>query len=858
MADWVPESGGPTRRPRRSSNRRSHPFLRPEGGNPERGQQVQDIRDQYGTSADPREDGPSTSGFWHFMRGVFGGEDENPVVMHRPGRDFQPPPGEDSSDEDDEEDPRQFASWGDMLLYGDQYEAEGDSDDQEEADNNITDDDTSDMDGISDDEEEDDNEIDMVGYGEEDNYPNLRGDEEASLAIDSDDPIPSGDGGEEDVDSEDLPADRDRLTSLLRYLESGILGTSSRRLIERTAREVYMDQFQPGGRGAEVESGISDRLNRLVRGGISDLQFRGPFLEEEDDPNAETGEWRRLVPITVTLTPSWELVIRDHGRRRRTLNPETIFYEDVEGLRRLRVPSVLADRLTREAFIEKMNVLFMFRDLSESDNYNEEQIWTTMPSLHGFAQGCWFEADIAYPPGGMYTTPTSEVRGIWRRTIRQGIVLQHRLCLGNFIRAVTINDLHHRSAINFLLDACIRSCINCHMMGRLIHNAYNQLEGQEAPIGSLAWMVGRTAIRPLPTPCTQYFPLKEFFGAPRGSRNSIYRSSFGALLYWSELRLAIGDPGNINIRYAGYHIQTAEVYLLSRGTSKNPGYTREELDGMETILSLGTLMLEVAVQWMYVATARILSEHPNIKAYRSVRSTVFASGVPLGSVKLADAEYDLLRRPEVSVARDTTALGQALFLAYYTTRTALTALIRDYAVASMLGHERTAMSAYLGIVLLIQRLGGHLNLILLTLAGAAIHGGRRVPIHQATLPRYTMIADILAPLLQQQTLTGFWKTRDILCHQLGLVPMPGPPTQGKQVVINLAMPSEDLEGLTPQGAIQSNTALGDIQVDLADTLQHYHRMILGEMSSDQLGRQGLERMRGGASRRRGRRGINHV
>ncbi|QBN85166.1 tegument protein VP13/14-like protein [Phocid alphaherpesvirus 1] len=829
----------PMRRPRRSQDRRSHPFSRPE----QRGNRlnIQDSDDDNQPSTSSGASG--ASGFWGFFRNIFNDDDHEPVRPRRPRRDFQPPPNESSSEEDEDELNQQMNEEEERMYEG-QFEVGGDSDmEDEDIDQELE---------LESESESEDREHDMENQvylyersgsdSDSDVHRNFRSQVERVTE----------EYEENDSENEEL-FEGDYLTPLLRYMESGVKEMFPK-IMEKAAIEVYKDRFRTGTRGDNKKYILPKRLTRLLKNGVNDIEFTGSFDEEEENPNFNMEEWRNVTPTTFVVNPSWDMFVSEYANEMHIINPEDVQFDESECIHRLRIPTILKSVITPEQFLEKLDyILVALRKISDDDALADQASWKNIQSLHGFEQSSWFQTDPEYSRGGMYTTEAPGVRSIWRRALRQGLALQLKMCIYSFSRSKNTYNLFHYSAVNFLLDAAIRSCINCHVFTRVLFNDYKRLQGHEAPIGSLAWLYERALIQPIPSQCAKLFTLSSFFGPAENPKSVIYRNYFGALCYWSNLRLSLGDPVNVNTKYATFHLQTAEIYLFSRATSKNPIFTNEEIQCIEAIFSLGTVMLEAAINWLYLATAHILSDKPKSVIFKRLRSTLFTSNLPLGSRQLSDSEYFILRKPEVVVARDTTALGQAITLGYSATRSALTMLMKDYAILSGLeDREKTIKCVYLGVTAIIQRLAGHLNLLLLNLSGAAIYGGQRVLIHESTLPRYILLMDILSPLINQTTLVDFWKMRDEVCEMIGLVPMPGQPTQGKKVVIDLALPSDDLNDLAPNTSIDSVNPIGINMVDLAKSIRQHHQTIIGE-DHDKLGEQALQRMRGGAPKKSGRR-----
>ncbi|QQL08725.1 tegument protein VP13/14 [Canid alphaherpesvirus 1] len=804
----------PIRRPRRSQTRRSHPFYRPEE------RDVQDFDDnQPSTSGVSRP-----SGFWDFFRNIFN-DDHEQIRPRRPRRDFQPPPNESSSDE---EESIQLDEEGAQMYEG-EFEVDSEMEDED----------------LNQDSMEDRDQENLFESNESDHESDREADRIFSEQVER----VSEEYEENDSETDDL-FEGDYLTPLLRFMESGVRGMAPE-IVENAAIEVYKDRFRVGTKGDKTKYNLPNRLLRLLKNGVHDITFYGSF-DEEDDPNFNMGEWVNITPTTFVVSPSWDIFVSEYINETNVINPEEIEFNEGDCIHRMRLPIVLKNIVTPEQFLEKFDyMLVALRKISMEDVFADQVSWQKITSLHGFQQFSWFLHNQEYSKGGMYATEAPGVRCIWRRALRQGLALQLQICVAGLTRSKNIYNLFHYSAVNFLLEAAIRSSLNCHLFTRIMFYDYKRLRGAEPPSGSLAMLYEQSIIQPIPSQCAKLFSLSQFYGPADTSKSAIYRNNFGALSYWSDLRLSLGDPVNVNAKYATFHLQTSEVYLFSRANSQNPSFTTEELQCIEAIFSLGTVMLEAAVHWLYLATAHILSDNPKSIIFRKIRSTLFTTHLPLGSRQLSDSEYFILRKPEVVVGRDNTALGQAITLGYSAVRSTLTMLMKDYAILSSLeDKEKTMTCTYLGMTLIIQRLAGHLNLLLLNLAGAAIYGGRKVLIHESTLPRYVLLMDILSPLINQITLVEFWEMRNEVYKMMSLIPMPGPPSQGKKVVLELAIPSEDLDNLTPDTFMNPTNPIGNNMVDLAMSLKSYHQTIIGENHHEELGKKGIQRMRGGVPKKK--------
>ncbi|QPI70123.1 tegument protein VP13/14 [Equid herpesvirus 6] len=868
-------AGAPIRRPRRSAEGRSHPFRAPRLS-------YRDGLSGRGAAA-PRESpsplrpAPGPGGprrgttFWGYLRRVLS-DDAAPAAPgerpRRPRRDFCPPHGEDSSEEEEEEAPPAPLDEEEALMYAGQYSPGGSSDEDEGA-----------------------------GVGRWPRAASRRGlyggASPAAWLDDESPPEPSGarpettpgvarehdvdfDEGEDDDEEEEDGEDdggrgggdeggsevagrarpgRTWLDTYIRQMEAAEEGSSGMaRVMARAARKLYDEQFQPGGRGYPQPAGPSRRLQRLTRDGMWDgdtVIVTGGFMRMDPDPNSHYGSISRLLTAPVAMNPSWAEAVENH----RASFPIEADYDGYALFKSgLRPPSVLEGRIDTLAFYGVVPAVYAFIDIDPDDAYDEQLAWDRTSALHGHAQTSWLLASSDYSQGGMYVSPTQEPRGVWRRALKQAMALQLRMCVGGLAEYLRRHEeVRSRVGVEFLLDAAIRTARNCHLARPARLFAWKRRDAPPArrPAGPLVAAARATALRPLPAEVSAALAQREFDVGARGPLSAVFRAFYGPLVYWAALRRALRDPATINCRYVGFHAQTAEIYLLARAHTASPGYTAEELVVMEVTLTLGALMLEVALHWLHVATAHLLAENDALKAFRRVRASLPYARAPLGSVGLLNAEFKTLSRPDVMVARDETALGQALLLGYFSARTALTACMRDYAGESVDGFKETRVSVYLGVALTLQRWAGHLNLLLNCLSGAAIHGGRRVAIHEQTLPRYSLMADVMAPLLRQHSLADFWRGRDDLLRGMDVVPMPGPPTQGKRVVLELPLPAEELHALTPAAPVGDDDRIGNL-VDLAEQLQEYRETILGDGAP--AAARGLARVRGGVPARRGGRG----
>ncbi|AIL02930.1 tegument protein VP13/14 [Equid alphaherpesvirus 3] len=865
----------PIRRPRRSVEGRSHPFRAPRLSYRDglSGQSAVAPREPSSPPGPPPGAGgrPGGGTFWGYLRQVLSDEATPaapPTRPRGPRLDFHPPPGEDSSEEEEEAPAPVPLDEEDELMYAEQYSPAGSSDEEGEtraehwpraparrgsyggqlSAERMDEDSPPGPSG---------GRVAMELSAAREHNAGLDGDEDDSEEEeDGDDEEEENGAGEEGFGAASGPRpSRPWLDTYIRQMEAAEEQSSSMaRVMARAARKLYDEQFQPGGSGYEQRERPSRRVQRLTRDGMWEgdtVIVTGGFMRMDPDPNSHYGAISRLLTAPVAMNPSWEEAVENH----RASFPIEADYDGYALFKSgLRPPSVLSGRMDTLAFYGVVPALYAFIDIDPDDAYDEQLAWDRTPALHGHPQVSWLVASGDYSQGGMYVTPTQEPRGVWRRALKQAMALQLRMCVGGLAEYLRKHEeVQSRAGVEFLLDAAIRTARNCHVASRLLLFAWKRRNAppEHRPARSLVAAARTTLLRPLPAEVSELLAQREFDVGARGPASAIFRAFYGPLVYWAALRRAVRDPATINCRYVGFHVQTAEIYLLARAHTTSPGFTAEELVIMEVTLTLGALMLEVALHWLHVATAHMLAENDLLKAFRRVRASMPHARAPLGSVGLLNAEFKTLSRPDVMVARDETALGQALLLGYFSTRTALTACMRDYAGESVDGFKETRVSVYLGISLLLQRWAGHLNLLLNCLSGAAIHGGRRVAIHEQTLPRYSLMADVMAPLLQQHSLADFWRGRDDLLRGMDVTPMPGPPVQGKRVVLELPLPAEELHALTPAALVGDDDQIGN-PVDLAEQLQDYRETILGDDAPAPV--RSLVRAHGGVPARRGGRG----
>ncbi|AUS94666.1 tegument protein VP13/14 [Equid alphaherpesvirus 8] len=852
--------GAPIRRPRRSIETRSHPFRSP--GNTQRTYSTPRLsyrdglsgtsssREPRGQASDQNESSaPSTSNnqqstsFWGYLRRVFSDDVPTQPQTPRLRADFAPPAGEDSSSEEEEEEGPSQAPLDeeDQLMYADQYSVGNSSDDDEED--------------YLQPEYDYSTSAEASGYhhSEAVAYPETESESESDIEEDE--------TYEDDMevitdDSYRLP--RTWLDRSIRLMDDALAQSSDiAKAITKSTRRLYDSQFTPGGRGYRHTATPSRRLVQLTRAGMYDedeIVMTGDYMDVDNDPNSAYRSWVQAIRHPLAMNPSWEEMMLNYTSQS--------FFSDVDYdideiiQQNLAVtPPVFEGLLDSANFFYKLPMLYTYATISQDEAYEERLAWSNTQALHGHEQSSWPTLVGDYSKGGMYVSPTPEPRGIWRRALKQAMALQLKLCVLGLTDFVTKREItQHHSAVTFLVDALLRTAKNCYLASRLLVFAWERRKetGTQRPAEPLIALSGVTLLQPLPPEVSGLLEQRTFDIGLRTPQSAVFRAFFGSLVYWAELRRALRDPATINCRYVGFHLQTSEIYLLARAHSASPSYTKEELVAMEATLTLGTLMLEVALQWIHVAGAQLLSENDTLKAFRRVSASIPPALAPLGSIRLHDAEFEVLSNPDVMVARDETALSQALFLGYFSVRTALTACMRDYANEVDGGAKETVTGVFLGVGLILQRLAGHLNFLLNCLAGAALYGGQKINIHSLTLPRYSLLADVMTPMIQQQSLVDFWRARDDMLEELEIAPRPGPPTQGKRVVLEMPLPSDDLPNMTPSASVNNGAGLGRM-VDMAKHLQHYRETIIGEEATSSVGKRGLIRAGVGVAALRGRR-----
>ncbi|ASW27059.1 tegument protein VP13/14-1 [Beluga whale alphaherpesvirus 1] len=791
--------GAPVRRPRRSLEHRMHPFAR---------------RDR---DAEPEPEPEAPRGFWATLQAAFSA---NPPRPRQPRPEYSVPPADEEtsaddasedSDSDSDVDASEIVSsdggsgpdsldddgWDEGDSRGDSGSDDGEN---EEALHELLDaamDSETGDEGASEDEDEGGDESEGEGESDNESEDERGAGRSAGPALGRPEPDPRS------------------LTDYMRRMEDDAEPPERREEYARRARRLYDAQLRAG-------AGAEEPVPRRLRDGdgapgLRDAPLPAPAVVE-DDPNAPYADWPGRMPDTVFWPFYLETALTVEGTRLEEwmeLYDNDRSWADAE----VRPLEASADGGGPAAFPDPRTLDLMLRDVYDMHAESEKLAWDRIGVPHQQPIFSWSVRAPASSPGGMYVVGPGEALGVWRRGIRQAIALHHALCIAPLAGAVDAGHMHHAFALAFLFDAAQRVARNCH---RAAVNGAAPAAAEDAP-DAVAYRRA-SLLRALPPRAAGALAATRYTPSARGPRAAVFRGFFGALIYWPALRVALrSSASTVATRYMGATMHTSETYLLARAHAKNPRFTEPERASLAAYLTLETLILERAAQWLYVATAHMLSASPTLSSFNMVRATVPLTHLPLGCVELSDAEHAVFRHEPVRAAHEREALAHALCEEYAAMRASLTVMMDLFASATATNPE-VAAGVLAGVCLAVQRLAGHVNLLFCGLAGSAIYGGQRCEIWGHTLARYAALADALAPLVRNIPLAEFWEARDAAMRDLRITPMPGAPVAGKRKVVVFLQFSDGFEDIAPPQTFGRLNCLGP-PVDFAATLNGYPHLV---------------------------------
>ncbi|AAG27184.1 unknown [Cercopithecine alphaherpesvirus 9] len=371
----------------------------------------------------------------------------------------------------------------------------------------------------------------------------------------------------------------------------------------------------------------------------------------------------------------------------------------------------------------------------------------------------WTSCTLPYNTGKMYIEHLPGSYNVSLRAISQGTAIWHRMILSTASCAIS-NRISHGDGVLFLLDAAIRISANCVYLGH----------GNGVGIGDGCWVTNQIAGLPSGlTPC--YLARNSLWGPDQGPSIAIMRGFLGALAYWPELRVALAEPATASIRYATGNIEVAEWFLFSRTHCLKPSFVQTERELFSSFFSLYVTLCGGILNWICRATAMYLGppEHPELLNKAMLCCTPYYH-IPLNSDLLCDLEVLLWGNMPLKTICETHPSVARLMSGYHAIRTASTNLMLEFADRSTDDDDEGALSAYLGLTVLLQRALGHTNLLLMLLAGATLYGGKDITVLDGILSAYVKLITATSPLYSHQTLTSFWKDRDDAMRTLHIEP----------------------------------------------------------------------------------------
>nr|WKR23566.1 tegument protein VP13/14 [Human alphaherpesvirus 3] len=421
---------------------------------------------------------------------------------------------------------------------------------------------------------------------------------------------------------------------------------------------------------------------------------------------------------------------------------------------------------------------------------------------------------LPYNAGKMYVQHIPGFYDVSLRAVGQGTAIWHHMILSTAACAIS-NRISHGDGLGFLLDAAIRISANCIFLGR----------NDNFGVGDPCWLEDHLAGLPREA-VPDVLQVTQLVLPNRGPTVAIMRGFFGALAYWPELRIAISEPSTSLVRYATGHMELAEWFLFSRTHSLKPQFTPTEREMLASFFTLYVTLGGGMLNWICRATAMYLAApYHSRSAYIAVCESLPYYYIPVNSDLLCDLEVLLLGEVDLPTVCESYATIAHELTGYEAVRTAATNFMIEFADCYKESETDLMVSAYLGAVLLLQRVLGHANLLLLLLSGAALYGGCSIYIPRGILDAYNTLMLAASPLYAHQTLTSFWKDRDDAMQTLGIRPTTDVlPKEQDRIVqaspIEMNFRFVGLETIYPrEQPIPS--------VDLAENLMQYRNEILG-------------------------------
>lgn len=438
--------------------------------------------------------------------------------------------------------------------------------------------------------------------------------------------------------------------------------------------------------------------------------------------------------------------------------------------------------------INHIPLLRMLESVPRSEAIREDELLYMSAKTFKYVSHWYSNSRPDYANGKMYTSPPPENALAWKRTAKQAHALILHLGRDSLRSSVmSLRELNQSNAVLFLLNSCLKIAI-------CIHKNKMHKYGNVKILSTMPHVrKGDAQIFENSTIHTMRDPMA-----------SAARASYGSLAYWPELRCALGSENKRIVRYAIVAMLQAEIYLLTRISSQRVSMNKSELRILSSCITMECVAACIAVQFLYTSLWQILYSSKINREYIWLKTASERSKkLPMASTDLLYAEGACLGRLESSLyGTEGTPLGRTLVEAYLATRSAFTELIYEFQSNSdlflekqnvKLGEKLTA--AVIAATVVIQRLLGHLNIIIAQMVIGSVYHKKDVDVWSETFKMYQYLSYVCKSLYRPVTIDEYINDRDDTMEYLTLEFARGDPPTGMASVIYEDEKSEELESL---------------------------------------------------------------
>ncbi|ADO13781.1 tegument protein VP13/14 [Saimiriine alphaherpesvirus 1] len=499
------------------------------------------------------------------------------------------------------------------------------------------------------------------------------------------------------------------------------------------------------------------------------------------------------------------------------------------------------------------------------------------------------------PAGRMFFASPLQASEMWCRSLRQGRGLAWALTGASLHTSLGQTRATVALGLSFLTDALLRVAANVRRAGAYVHASHGGDSAGEGGRRSLSEAsrlryAAASALRPIPSSAAPL--LTEYTEpAPGGPLAASLRGSLGSMGHWSDLRALLDGGLRAAVRHACRVSFVAEAVMLARASPDAPrSLLSREVAALGRIADVLAVLSETALQWVGAAVSARLHPDRWHRAYDEVECSRLFRALPLGSARVADAEFEALGDQGARRLTRASALGTALAAAAYSLRSALGYVMwrfarvaegssgpRGEAPRVPLGEERCWRSdrgeggggfrsrereygwsgsddadddasghdydgeesedgaasarALIAAALIIQRLLGLLNSVAACLALAAEDGSAPTAAATGDLlpPRYACVMLMARPLYNCASYAQFWSdARDAMANlRIQAAARAPPPDQSAVVTLGFLREAIEAFPAAPAGGLPKRSVLGP-RVPLRDDASRFRRLVMRE------------------------------